>query len=180
MSGVTGGANFSGGSFALAAGQSLKGFGAVVGNMAVPAGTTVAPGGSIGTLNEIGDLVLDGTYLAEVNSAAPGQKADLLAVSRQPDPEPDQRPQPAGTNTYDGTTAYTLATYGGTLTGTFGNFPTGTEAGLPAGYTLSYGDGSNDAIRLTPTPVPEPGTLALTGLAVAGAAGWWKRRKAAV
>jgi fibronectin-binding autotransporter adhesin len=174
VTGLTGGANFGGGGFALNAtiNQTLMGYGTVVGNTFAPSGTTLAPGGSIGTETFTGNLTLDGSYAAEVDTTQPGQKADQLAVSGNLTLDPTSILNLPVGNVYSPSATITIATYGGTLTGTFGSTP-----GLPANYAINYGTGSNSAITLT--PVPEPGTLALTGLALAGAAGWWKRRRAA-
>ena len=47
--------------------------------------------------------------------------------------------------------SYTIASYGGTLSGQFGTLD------IPAGYTVAYGTGSNSSITLA--AVPEPSTL---------------------
>jgi autotransporter-associated beta strand protein len=156
--GLTGGANFSGGQFALAAGQSLQGAGSVLappGGTLVRSGATVAPGTGIGTLNLTGNVTIAGLMQAEVA----GSNADRLAVTGNLTLDPTSSLTfPAG-NTYDGLTPLLLATYTGSLSGTFGqvNNP-------PAGYGLFYGTfpGQPNAVVLA---VPEPGALALVGLA---------------
>jgi len=58
---------------------------------------------------------------------------------------------------------YTIATYSGTLTGTFDT------VNLPSGYSLDYGSGSNSSITLTNVPEPASWSVLMSGLAgVAG------------
>src|SRR5205823_642319 len=54
VSGVSGGANYGNGGFALASGQTLAGHGTVVGPVTIRNGSGVAPGASVGTLNVAG------------------------------------------------------------------------------------------------------------------------------
>ncbi|MGA2253480.1 MAG: hypothetical protein ABSG53_02370 [Thermoguttaceae bacterium] len=53
---------------------------------------------------------------------------------------------------------YTIASYGGTLSGKFNTLD------IPTGYTIDYGTGRDSSITLS--AVPEPPTLALLGVAV--------------
>jgi hypothetical protein len=63
---------------------------------------------------------------------------------------------------------YTIASYGGTLNGTFSGL------NLPAGDAINYGTGNNSAITLT--AVPEPSTLALLVAGAIGLAGYgWRK-----
>ena len=77
---LTGGANFNGTSFTLAAGQTLAGHGTVnastVGFVA-PAGTTLAPGTSVGTLSIIGNSTLGGVYQFELATAGVGSTSPV-------------------------------------------------------------------------------------------------------
>jgi autotransporter-associated beta strand protein len=70
VSAVTGG-------YVLAAGQTLKGNGAITGN--VTANGTIAPGASIGTLTFNNDLVINGNVAVEVDRDTPS--SDSLAVT---------------------------------------------------------------------------------------------------
>src|SRR5262249_43510186 len=81
VSGVTSGANFSGGRFTLMSGQTLQGTGTVVGSLGVASGATLAPGSSIGTL-ATNNVSIDsgGTLALEIN-LSPALDADLLDVT---------------------------------------------------------------------------------------------------
>lgn len=116
---------------------------------------TLAPGNSIGTLTadsvsfqtggaleiELGAGVSDTLVTADLDLS----NASLSLLG-----------------TADSATSYVIATYSGTLTGTFVSV-----SGLPDGYSLDYGTGSNSQIVLT---VPEPagvlGLLMLSGVAM--------------
>ena len=159
VTGVTGGSNFSpqlGGAFALASGQTLKGFGLVSGKTVVSTGSTIAPGTSIGTLSFNNSLLVDGTYMAD--TAATGtQLADLIAeTGGNVTIDPSAALVLSATNQYDNATTMTIlsVTGGGTLSGAFG-----TVTGLPADYSVQY---TSNSVSLV--PVPEPGSLALARL----------------
>jgi hypothetical protein len=64
---------------------------------------------------------------------------------------------------------YTIATYTGTLSGTFAN------VNLPAGYSLNYGSGTDSEITLTNIPEPASWSVLLSG--VLGLAGLRRRRR---
>ena len=64
---------------------------------------------------------------------------------------------------------YTIATYTGTLTGTFDN------VNLPVGYSLNYGSGTDSEITLTNIPEPASWSVLLSG--VLGLAGLRRRRR---
>ncbi len=117
--------------------------------------------GSIGQLSlDTGINFTGGTFAAEFSATT----SDLLAVIGN---------IALGSNTalvmsaVDGTTdgTYTIASYTGTLTGTF--------ATVPAFATVNYGTGSNSVITVTiaGAPAPEPTSLALLGLGAAAFAG---------
>ncbi len=117
------------------AAATLAGTGRCAGTVTIQAGATVAPGtGGTGTLS-VGATTLAGTYACQID----GANADRLAVT--------------GNLTLTGATlatttpgagansaSYVLATYTGTLTGTFT-----TLQGLPTGYSITY-DSTNKQI----------------------------------
>jgi autotransporter-associated beta strand protein len=68
---------------------------------------------------------------------------------------------------------YTIASYGGTLSGEF------SAQNIPAGDTVSYGTGSDSSITLS--VVPEPSTFALLGAGVLGLIGWvWRQGRRSI
>lgn len=115
----------------------LGGNGSLNGPLVVDATATLAPGTSAGTLTA-GDTTIAGTYAYEIDDAT----GDSLVVNGNLDITGATL---AITELTPGTAAtYVVASYSGTLTGTFGSV-----TGLPAGYTLDYGTGSNSQITLT-------------------------------
>jgi len=155
VSGVTGG-------YTLDASQTLKGEGTVIGPMTMAG--TVSPGSSIGILAVTGDATLTGTYSVDVDILG---GSDLLAVTG------DLTLGPASVLTIVDTGQlldgfpYKIATYGGTLTGTFGG-----GNNLPVQWSVDYGVKTPQAITL----VPEPATMALLGLGGLGLILGRKRR----
>jgi fibronectin-binding autotransporter adhesin len=128
----------------------IKGTGTLA-NAIINTGARLAPGFSIGTMNGSGALTLNGTLESDVTIAA----QDLLAMTGNLSLGANSiLDLPAG-NTYDGTSAYTLATYSGVLNGNFA-----VVNNLPAGYIVDYGSGSNGSIRLV---VPPPGSKIWSG-----------------
>ena len=109
------------------------------GGITINTGATLAPGFSIGTLT-VGNITLNGTFQYEATNTP---ASDLLVVGGNLTLGGASKLSLPGGNTY-ATADYTLATYTGTLTGTFGTVPA-----LPAGFVLSYGTGTNSAIKLT-------------------------------
>jgi fibronectin-binding autotransporter adhesin len=174
VAGVTGGANFNNGAFALAIGQTLAGNGAVTGNVNVRNGSTVAPtgvSGPIGTLSVAGNTALDGILLADVINAT----SDRLAVTGSLTLTGNSVLTLPPTNVYDNTTPLQLATYAAGESGTFSAINN-----KPANYDVFYGtfSGFPNAIVLAPVAVPEPGTLALVGVAAVGfGVRRWKARR---
>lgn len=138
----------------------LAGDGALGG--AVVDGGLIAPGatsGTIGTLSFLAGLTFSGSSAAfDDNIDMAGQSGELAVTGNLA----------LGTGTtlnvsvLDSTSGspYTIATYSGTLTGTFA------AANLPAGYSVNYGTGSDSAITLV--EVPEPASLGLVGISVFG------------
>ncbi len=145
------GGNILGPAIATAGLGLIKGTGSITGGVTIAAGATLAPGFSIGTLT-VGDITINGTFEYEATNAP---TSDLLAVGGNLTLGSSSVLSLPGGNTYTAAD-YTLATYTGTLGGTFGTVPA-----LPANFTLSYGTGSNSAIKLlftTPTDIWD-GTL---------------------
>ncbi len=148
----------------------LGGSGGTIGATAttvnVNAGGTLAPGASIGqlnigtggtnTVNFVGSGASKAILSIELN--APDSTSDLLAINGDLNlGGADDQLTLTLLNGGTATGSYTIATYTGTLTGTFN-----TIVGMPSGYDINYGDGSNDSITIM--AVPEPGTtLSLLG-----------------
>ena len=95
-------------------------------------GATVAPGFGLGTLGTAGTPTINGTLQIEINGTAHDQLNVYGNLVLGPTSVLNL---PAG-NVYDGSTAYIIAAYTGTRTGTFGS-----TSAIPAGYTLNYGSG---------------------------------------
>jgi hypothetical protein len=154
-------------SVSVGASGTLGGNGTI--GVAAQDGGTLAPGatsGTIGTLNFLGGLTMTGNsaaYDADVDNAG---SSDLLAVTGNLDLGTGST---LNVNVLDSTSGlpYTIATYSGTLAGTFASL------NLPAGYSVDYGTGSNSEITLI---VPEPGSVAM--LCVVGIGLMHRRRRA--
>lgn len=139
-------------STSVAASGMLGGSGTMTGLVTVNG--TIAPGSAastIGTLTLNSGLTLGsagGIYSDDINSAG---ASDLLAITGN---LTINSADSLMVNVLDSASGgnYTIATYTGTLTGTFGT------VNLPAGYSINYGTGSNSAITLN---VPEPASAAI-------------------
>src|SRR5262249_35080197 len=85
VSGLTGGANFDGTRFQLAANQTLRGSGTIQGSMAVGPAGTLAPGtpGAPGALTVTRDLILQstGTFTPKLQGTTPGTGHDQVLVN---------------------------------------------------------------------------------------------------
>ena len=135
----------------------------LTGNMVtINAGGTLAPGASVGTLTINGDVVIDGTLENEVS----GSSTDLLAISGDLTLGSGSVLDLVGS--FDGVTDYTIATFTGNLTGTFG-----TINGLND-YEILYGANS---ISLSLAPVPEPSSIMMLGLGLLGLVGRSRSRR---
>ena len=136
------------GATTVAAGTTLRGTGSLTSSLAVNG--ILAPGNSIGTLI-VGDTAFGtgSSFAVEFDTGT----SDLLQVIGNLDISLATLNL---SGTADNVTSYTIATYTGSLTGNFTSV-----VGMPGGYTLNYGTGSNSLIMLM---VPEPFSLGLLGL----------------
>lgn len=119
--------SLAGGAVTIDPGATLGGNGAIGGTVNITAGATVAPGTSAGDLT-VGSTILTGTYQCEID----GTNADTLVVNG----DLDLTGGTLNIATLGGGTplgTYIIASYTGTLTGTFA-----TVTGLPGGYSLNY------------------------------------------
>ncbi len=141
----------------VAATATLGGTGSIAGPVTIQAGGTIAPGASAGSL-DVGTTNLAGSYACEIDGAA----SDSIDVT--------------GDLVLTGATlalsvlgggatqpTYVIATYTGTLTGTFG-----TVTGLPAGYTVQYKTATKQVV-VTTEALPYDAWEALNGISGAGA-----------
>jgi len=114
------------GAVTVASLATLGGIGSVGGSLSIASGGIVAPGVTVGTLTVGGNTTIGGTYACDVNGAA----SDVLAITGNLDLTGSTL---AVSATAPSQTSYTVATYTGTLIGTFTASPA-----LPSGYTLDY------------------------------------------
>ncbi len=147
-------------------GSLLSGIGTVGGHVNILGGTITG-----GTTTEVGRLTLTqgldiaategggGIYLANLS----GDTSDLLAITGALNLNSNTTLNIQGAA--DGTTTYTLATFG-SITGMFGNV-----LGLPVGYDLVYHD-----TDLQLVPIPEPSTW-IGGALALGVIGFMKRKR---
>ncbi len=133
------------------------------------AGSVIAPGQSIGTLTANGDANILGTLEIEFDGAAAGQKIDLLAIGGNITLGANSILDLKSLGAALTDSSYVFASYGGTLTGTFGSI-----AGLQSGYSVNYAfNGQNIALV---SAVPEPSSLLLLTPLVFAAAVRRRRR----
>jgi autotransporter-associated beta strand protein len=167
VTGVTGGANFANGGFALAGGQTLGGDGTVSGPVTVRSGSAVGPGSGVGTLSVggmawqgggrydfefaggSGDL-LSGTGVLDLTALSGSNRFTVNIASAGP-------PQPQ---------TFTIATFAG---GISGFDPSGFAFTGPFGGSPSISLSGNSLV-LSFTPAPEPAQALLLCAAVAAAA----------
>lgn len=139
------------GNVTVKTGGILAGNGFVVpgsGNIVTIASTGhLAPGNSIGTLTITGDANLQsgGAFDFELGNTGGGDLLDVANLTLAGDLNLTQLIGTSASGTY------VLANYTGTLSGVFASV-----SGIPSGYQLDYGDGSNSQITLV---VPEPGSI---------------------
>ncbi len=126
-------------------GGTLSGIGTVNQSLVVPTLGKIAPGNSAGTLSLIGNLGIDGTYDYEAN--------DLLAI--------DGDLALGGTSILELLDAlnpsltYTIATFTGSLSGTFGTV----DSDILLTHNIAY---NSNNIQLV--AIPEPASLVLMGI----------------
>jgi fibronectin-binding autotransporter adhesin len=121
----------------IISGATIQGTGTIsgTGNLQVDAAASLAPGfGSIGTLTLNTGVQLTGHYLVDVAPTS----ADVVTIGGNL-----TLGGPVTFNGTFGTSDLTIATYSGTLTGTFG-----AVTGLNVNFAIDYGTGSNSAITL--------------------------------
>ena len=143
------GTHTGGGAYTIAGSATLGGSGSIDSTVTVDG--KLSPGNSIDTLTA-GDTTFSAGSVFEVELGS--GVSDLLAINGNLTLADGALLNLLGTA--DGVTSYIIASYTGTLSGTFSN-PT-----LPVGYSIDYGSGSNSQISLL---VPEPASLAMLGLA---------------
>ncbi len=148
------------------AGASVGGSGVIGGSLL--ADGVVAPGNSVGVLSVLGNSTVNAGFDVEFDGAAAGS-IDLLAVSGDLTLGANSILDFAAVGMPADDPSYVFATYGGTLTGTFGSI-----LDLPSGYTVDYAFGGN-SIALVQQAVPEPAALCLMAVTLAPLA--LRRRK---
>ncbi len=175
---TTGSATGSGAIF-VESGATLAGTGSVSGATTIEAGAFLTGGADIdsgtrGTLTFGGGLNAAGsTWLVDLVETT-SMDSDLIAVSGNLNIT-DAIFMDRFSGSFNETNTYTIATYTGTLTGTFFGWADDTDKSLGGGsYRINYNDGG----AITLTAVPEPG--ALLSLALLLVPGWWFFRKRAV
>ncbi len=147
------GTHTGGGLITVYGGGTLGGTGSV-GAVTIQAGGVLGAGNSVGTMTFTDDVEILGSLAVENAGAA----VDLLAIT-------GNLTLGAGSvldllGTLDGTSSYTVLTFTGSRTGTFGDVSDVTAQG----YQVDYN--AND---VTLTVIPEPATLSLLGICAAAA-----------
>jgi autotransporter-associated beta strand protein len=160
----------------VSAGGTLGGAGTISEPVAILAGGTIAPGVGLGiagtTLNMESNLILSSSANVVINLDS-SDNSDILNVAGDLTIASTDKLTLAVLGHFTTPMTYTIAEYGGTESGAFGSIVV--EGGSLK--SISYGDGSDDAIDVTViAPVPEPGTWAML-LAGAGILGVWQKNR---
>jgi fibronectin-binding autotransporter adhesin len=149
------------GAVTVSSGATLGGSGSIAGDIANSG--TIAPGSSVGTLTATGNVTMSASshLLIELS----GGSADKLVVGGNLN-------LATTTDFLDVTgvgqgVSWVIATYTGTLTGTFNN--------IPASYTVSYGTGTNSQITLNKAPSGVNGDFNNDGKVDAGDYITWRK-----
>ena len=156
------------GGLTLAASQTLKGAGTVVGFVTVNG--TLAPGEGVGTLTVSGDVALGGTADFEINKTGLTLSADLASISGSLGFGGTLKVTRAGDNLAQGD-AFNLFDASG-FTGSFLNFD------LPALAGGLFWDTGRLPVDGTLVVVPEPGSVAQAMVGVLSLLGFRRRRRA--
>jgi fibronectin-binding autotransporter adhesin len=191
------------GGLVVANAQKLGGYGTVEGNVTIANGAILAPGGSIGSMTNTGDMTWGGggRFLFEIYDAAGAPATDwdallisggLTITSSSANPfviDMQTLANPAANSpglmpTWDGDTNHQwLFVVAGSEITSFdaSGFTFNTTNFLnakPGTFSVARGDsgGTNNALYIVYAAVPEPGTLVLAGIGLA-AAGWHLRRR---
>jgi autotransporter-associated beta strand protein len=165
VAGVTGGANFAGGSFALAAGQTLAGSGTVSGSMVVQSTAAVSPGtGTARSTLTVGTTTIQAGSFFDVDIGSFTNLSDIdvlniVGALTTNSLSTIRVHNQAGTTPTDQLTRnYTIAltTTGVTLAGV----PSISATGFAAGdsFSLSTANGGRNLV-LSYVPVPEPAAV---------------------
>lgn len=165
VAGVTGGTDFSAGSFNLGGGRTLAGSGTVVGAMGIGSASVISPGTGTGRATlTVGATTLPsgGFFDVDIGSFTNLSDVDLLnvvgAVTTSSLSTIRIRNQAGALPTDQLTRSYTIAhtTGGVTLSGT----PTISTSGFASGdqFSLGLANGGRDLV-LTYVPVPEPAAV---------------------
>lgn len=159
------GTHVGGGQYTITDGATLRGTGIIEAAMHSLAGSTVAPGNSIGTLTFNGDAELDGTLKIELDGAGLGF-SDVLVVTGALDIS--QTPLDFDVLGSLNDAAYIFATYG-SLVGT--EFASVQD--LPTGYDVVYNYAGNNIALV----IPEPPAFALSAIGFLLIAARLRRRR---
>jgi autotransporter-associated beta strand protein len=155
----------------LASGQTLQGHGTLQGGLIAESGSFVKPGASPGALTVVGDVTFDSgsTFEVEILGPLSGQYDQLLMNSLYELTLNGATLSVLAPNPLSvGTVFPIISGWGSIDSSTFAGLPDGTTFTADANqFQIHYGTLPGYADDVTLTVVPEPGTLATMGLALA-------------